>query len=281
MVQIVTDTTSCLSPEMGKQNGIAVVPQWVVFPETSYREYLELSPSAFVERVLASPDVPSSKPAAVGDFAAAMRPAVEANEDIIYIAPSSKVSKTTELVAQAIQMLPGAKVRIIDTQLIGPLNGSMALLAAHFAAEGQSVQEIERHLRFMCPRGRMYCMIDSLDFLARGGRIGGAAALVGKLLQLKPIVTFRNGEVDQEEIVRTQRHALVRLQSMAIASAEQDWELHLAVMHAGVPEQAASLAHDLAWKLSLNKVPVYEIAPTVACHTGPAAIGVSFFVEEI
>jgi DegV family protein with EDD domain len=280
MVRILTDTTSCLSPGVGGNYGITVVPQLVDFSGTRYREWLDLTPDAFLEKLAHASDMPASTPNTVDEFANMLQPLVESGESVICIGPSRKVSKTLEVVEQAAARFPGADIRLIDTRVIAGPNATLAILAAKWAANGQNADEIEKRLRAMVPHARVYVLVSTLDYLARGGRIGGASALVGNLLQLKPILTLKNGVVEQHEVARTFRHALVRLEEIAIALARPEWDLHLNVMHAGALEQCQTLAQDLAWKLSLTKVPIYDLPPTVTCHTGPGSLAVSFFLNE-
>jgi DegV family protein with EDD domain len=278
MVRIVTDTTSCLSPDAGRRSGITVVAQCVDWAEVRYREWIDISPEEFVERLKNSKEMPTSIPTDVEDFAAALRPGVEAGESVIFIGPSRKLSKTLDIVAQAAAGFPGADIRLVDTQLISLPNATLALLAAKWAADGQSADQIVQHLATYIQLARVFMLVPSLDFLARGGRIGGAAALLGKLLQFIPILTMHDGEIDQYELARTYRHAMVRIQDLVLDNAEQEEDLHLCVMHAGDRAQGQRLAQDLAWKLNLREVPLYDMCPTIACHTGPGALGISFFL---
>ena len=257
------------------------MPQLVEFSGQRYREWFDLSPDAFLQKLKLGNEMPSSTPTSVEDFVAALRPLVEEGCSVLCIGPSSQVSKTLEVIAEAARHFPQADIRLFDTRSIASTNASLALLAAHWAAEGEDADQIEARLKELIPHARVYFLVDTLDYLVRGGRIGGAAGLVGKLLQLKPILTMRNGQVDQYEMARTYKHALVRLQDLALEWAGQEWDLHLCVMHAGCAEVGQALAHDLEWKLSLPRIPVYDIPPTITCHTGPGALGVSFFSGEI
>jgi DegV family protein with EDD domain len=279
-VHILADTTSCISPELGRQHGITVVPQLVDFSGKIYREWLDLTPADFVKKLQAAPEMPNSTPSGPEVFAEAMRPLVEAGDSIVCIMPSRLVSKTYDIVQQAAQRFPGADIRLVDTRLIASPNVTLALQAAQWAALGQSAEYIAQRLERMATRGRVYFLVSTLEYLAHAGRIGGAEAWLGNLLQLKPILTFTQGQVDRFDTVRTFRHALIRLADLVLENARTDWELHLTVMHAGDPEQGQALAQDLAYKLDVSKVPLYDIPPTVACHTGPGTLGVAFFVGE-
>ena len=255
------------------------MPQYVEFEGRRFCEYVDLQPQQFLEKLKGSTQIPVSAPASVEEFIQAFFPIVQSGESILYLAPSSVVSKIYQIVQQAAAHFPGADIRVIDTRMIASANATLALRAAEWAAERQSGREVEMRVRRLLACGQTFFLVPGLDFLARSGRIGGAAALVGDFLQLKPILTFREGQVDRYEMVRTQRHALVRLQEVIIQQARVDVQLHLNVMHAGMPEEGQALAKELRWKLDLSKVPVYDISPSVVCSAGPGTLGLSFYLE--
>jgi DegV family protein with EDD domain len=118
-----------------------------------------------------------------------------------------------------------------------------------------------------------------LEFLARGGRIGGAAALLGSVLQIKPILTFTDGRVDQFEKTRTHKRGVARLKSLVLEQIPRDERGHLSVMHASAPEEARSLADDLCAQLDLPGVPILDVPPAIVTHGGPGILGVGFFVS--
>jgi DegV family protein with EDD domain len=126
---------------------------------------------------------------------------------------------------------------------------------------------------------RIYFLVATLDFLARGGRIGGAAALVGSLLQIKPILTFREGKVDQFERERTYRRAFSRLAQIAIEQMPHDESAYPSVMHAGVPEEAQRMAAELAAASGISRIPILNLPPAIVTHGGPGMVGIGFFVK--
>jgi DegV family protein with EDD domain len=119
-----------------------------------------------------------------------------------------------------------------------------------------------------------------IEYLARGGRIGGAAALLGSVLRVKPILTLRDGRADQLEKTRTHRRALARLKELVLEQIPRDGSGYLSVMHAAVPDQAERLAGDLGGALNLPSVPIMDVPPAIVTHAGPGVLAVAFFVAE-
>jgi DegV family protein with EDD domain len=180
----------------------------------------------------------------------------------------------------AAQDFPGADIRVIDTHLIASPIAILVTLAVQWANEGISAEEIEQRIVQMASRCQIYFLVATLDYLIKGGRIGGAQALLGSLLQIKPILTFSDGQVEPFEKERTIKHALRRLKELVLERYPRKGEGYLTILHAGVPDQGQSLANELGEKLGLNQVPIYDMPPAIVTHGGPGVLGVSFFTES-
>ena len=149
------------------------------------------------------------------------------------------------------------------------------------AEAGQSADAIETRLRAMIPRGRIFFLVATLEYMARGGRIGGAAALLGGVLQVKPILTLRDGKIDVLEKERTLKRAVARLKELVVEQYPRQSPGYLSVMHAGVPEQGQQLADDLGAQLGLTDIPIYDVPPAIVTHAGPGILGVGFFTSPV
>jgi DegV family protein with EDD domain len=173
---------------------------------------------------------------------------------------------------------PDADIRVIDTRSVGSPLATLVILAAGWAREGHDADMIETRIKELIPCGRIYFLVSTLEFLAKGGRIGGAAALLGSMLQIKPILAFHDGRVDQYERERTQKRAQKRLVEIVLEQYPRTGAGYLTVMHAGVPMEGQALAQELAEKLGLAEVPLYNVPPAIVTHGGPGILGVGFFV---
>jgi DegV family protein with EDD domain len=129
-------------------------------------------------------------------------------------------------------------------------------------------------------RQKVYFVVDTLEYLHKGGRIGGASALLGGLLQVKPILTLQQGRVEPFEQQRTAKRALARLRELVLSECPADAEAHLCVMHADAEVQARSLATEFSADLGLPDVPIYELPPAIVVHGGPGILATSFFVAS-
>jgi len=280
MVKIITDTTSGLPTEIAERYNIPVVPQVIVFGTDSYLEGVEMDKATFMERLKTSRELPKTAAPPPELFVEEFRRMVPEGEPILCIHPSAEVSGTVRAATVAARDFPDADIRVIDTRVIASSLATMVTLAAEWAEAGHDADTIEARLRDLVPRCRIYFLVATLEYLAKGGRIGGAAALLGSVLQIKPILTFREGRVDQYERERTQKRALARLKALVLEQIARDGSGHLSVMHAGVPDQGQALADDLCAQLNLLPVPIIDVPPAITTHGGPGILGVGFFVSK-
>jgi DegV family protein with EDD domain len=280
MVKIVTDTTSSLSAQFGQRYGIPIIPQIVSFGEESYLEGVEIDNATFLQRLHASRGLPKTAAPPPELFIKEFERLVPSGETILCIHPSCEVSGTVRSALIAAQEFPGADIRVLDTRVIAAPLATMVILAAEWAAAGCDANTLEERLNGLIPRCRVYFVVATLEYLARGGRIGRASALLGSALSIKPILTLRAGKVDQYERERTQKRAIARLKEIVLEQIPRDTPAYLAVMHAGVPAEAQLLAGDLGAQLGLADIPIYDVPPAIVTHAGPGLVGVSFFVTD-
>lgn len=278
-VRIVTDTTATLPPEFVAAHPVEVVPQIINFGEESYLEEVELGYGDFIRRLKSSPVLPKTAAPPPGELVKAYTRQLEFAQTIISIHPTAEASGTVRSALTAKEMaFPDADIRIIDTRTIAANLAAMVIDAVEWAENGIEADEIVRRIQAMIPCGRIYFLVATLDYLRRGGRIGGAAALVASTLQVKPILEIKDGRVEALERVRTHHRALERLEQLVVAQCPRSPTAHLAVMHADDPENAARLVSDLKAAMGLADIPVYGVGAAITTHAGPGTLGVGFFV---
>ncbi len=277
MTRIVADTTCGLAPDLARRLGIPLIPQIINFGGQSFREGIDIDNAGFMARLRAGRELPKTAAPYPGDFIAAFQELSQGGESIVCIHPSADVSGTMRSAETARGDFPGVDIRIIDTRTIaGPL-AAIVLEADKWAKAGATADEVEAGVRAMMARARIYFLVDTLEFLQRGGRIGGAQALVGGILQIKPILTFLNGRIEQFEKERTKRRALARIKELAITESARGADAHLTVMHASAPDDAAALAAELKEALGTDDVLIMDLVPAIVTHAGPGALVVGFF----
>jgi len=278
MVKIVADTTSGLPRELLKSLNIPLIPQIVVFGEESYRDDTELDTAAFLAKLKASKVLPKTAAPAPALYNPIYALAQQRNESVIVIAPSEKVSGTVRAATVAAQDFPGMDVRVIDSLTIAGNLASLVLIADAWAKSGLDADTIIMRLNEWIPRGRIYFLVNTLEYLQKGGRIGGAKALMGELLQVKPILCLREGQVEPFEQQRTKKRAVARLLEIVEEQCPKGPDSHLCVMHADAVEEASVLAANMKSRMNLTSIPIYELPPAIVVHGGPGVLAIGFFV---
>jgi DegV family protein with EDD domain len=278
MTVIVADTTCGLPRSLLEQRGIPFVPQVVIFGDQSFHDDGELDTAEFLKKLKASPTLPKTAAPEPTLYYPFFSKAKERGEAVIVVAPSAKISGTVRSAQIAAQEYPGMDIRIIDTLTVSCNLGSLVLVADDLAKSGKTPDQIESALQDLIPRGRLYFVVNTLEYLAKGGRIGGAKALLGELIQVKPILAICNGQAEAYEQQRTRKRSLARLVEIVEAQCPKGDASRLAVLQAAAQAEAEELAETLKVRMQVRDVPVYELPPAIVVHGGPGAMGVGFFV---
>lgn len=278
MIRIIADTTAGLPVEYTHAHGIAVLPQIVTFGEQSYRDDTELDMQAFLQKLCTSSVMPKTAAPPPALYTPIYRQILDAGDTILVIAPTSLASGTYRSALTAAQDFPGAPIHILDTRSVAAPLGIMVRLAAGWAEAGVDLQTILARLQDLMTRQRFYLLVDTLEFLHRGGRIGGAAHLLGSLLQVKPLLALQDGRVEAHSQQRTKRRALECMKEIVISECPKGAEGHLCVMHTGAETEAHSLAEYFRDRLGAPEVPIYGVPAAAAVHAGPGALAAGFFV---
>lgn len=277
-IRVITDTTASLPAGFAAAHQVEVVPQVIIFGAQSLKEDLEITPAEFVRRLTTAPDLPKTAAPEPGWFVEAYRRQLAEAETILSLHPSSEVSGTVRSALTARDSgFPAADIRIIDTRTLGGNLGALVQQAVAWAAAGLEADEIVSRLRALIPRARTYFLVPTLEYLRRGGRIGGAQALLGGVLQIKPILELRDGRVEALERVRSHHRALQRLKELSLERCPRSPEARLSVMHAADEAEAARLAADLGRTLGLAEIPLYTLGAAITTHAGPGSLAVGFF----
>lgn len=275
-VRVVTDSACDLPDDLAAELGVEIVPLSIRFGDQEYVDRRDLSPTAFYAKLGSSSVLPETAAPAPGAFAAAFRRALEAGADaVVSLNLSAGVSATMQSAATAAAAVgEGADIRVIDSRSVSWGLGSQVVAAARAAADGAGVEEVVAVVEEMIPRTRVYCTLDTLEHLKKGGRIGGAQALLGTLLSIKPVIDVSSGVVEEAGKPRTRSKAL---RFLADKVGQHSRVENLAVMHGCAPdvEQFLDL---LAPICSRDRIHVGEIGATIGAHAGPRVMGVIFQV---
>jgi len=275
VVRIVTDSTADLTPEQQRTAGITVVPLNVHFGDEVFRDHVDLSTDEFFRRLKASPQLPRTSQPSVGAFEEAYRSLGQGGDQIVSVHLSSKVSGTYNSALMAAQSVGEGKIDVVDSLSTSMALGFMALEGAKLARAGRDRQSVTERLRSLVPQSRVICVVDTLTYLERGGRIGKARALLGSLLNVKPILQLKDGEVVPLGRARGRPQALSRL----VELLERDGAVsQLAIMHGAAQSDAEQLRQRVASRYPGVDIQLTEIGAVLGTHTGPGVIGFTYLV---
>ncbi|MBK9924090.1 MAG: DegV family protein [Anaerolineales bacterium] len=278
MTIIVADTTCGLPHEVLEKRGIPLIPQIVVFGEEAYHDDKDFDTAVFLQKLKASVALPKTSAPEPSLYFPIFEDAKKKGESIVVVAPTGKASGTVRSAQTAAQEFPGLDVRVVDTLTISCNLASLVLVADDMAKAGGSADEIVAKLNDMIPRGRLYFLVNTLEYLAKGGRIGGAKRLLAELLEIKPILQIKDGQVESFEQQRTKKRALARLVEVATEQCKGGDDAHLCVLQVEAEKEAQILVQELKSKVPVSEIPIYRLPPAIVVHSGPGALGVGFFL---
>ena len=280
MITIVTDTLSCIPVPEARQLGIPYIPQIIIIGEESYRDDTEIDSKTFLNRLKTSPVLPKTAAPPPELYKPIFEKYATPGNTVIVLCPSSLVSGTVRGAAVAAQDYPEADIRVIDTLIIATGLGSLARKAKQWVDAGLDADSVVAKIQEMARRWRVFFLVDTLEYLHKGGRIGAAQALFGSILQFKPILTLTEGRIDSVEKQRTKRKALERLHELIYQDCPQGPESYITVLQLDAEEEAKVLANDFAKFFNLPDVPIAQMPPAIAVHAGPGVLGVGYFLKE-
>jgi DegV family protein with EDD domain len=270
-VAVVTDSTAYLPARQVEELGVRVVPLQVVVGGTSYAEGLEIDSRAVAEALRAYTPVSTSRPSPQELLDAYVAAAGAGADSIVSLHISAAMSGTYESAVLAARESP-VPTEVVDSRSLAMGLGFLVLQAARSAAAGMPSSEIAEAARRRAARTRGYFYVATLEHLRRGGRISGAAALLGSALSIKPLLRLDDGHIEPMEKVRTASRALARLAELAVAAAGGG-PVELAVHHLDAPERAAALADQLREAVpQACDVVVGEVGAVIGAHVGPGMV---------
>jgi DegV family protein with EDD domain len=279
MVTIVADTTCSIPGDVLSKLGIPLLPQIIIFGDDQYRDDTEINNEVFLQKLRASSSIPKTAAPSPSLYIPIYKAELEKGNSIVVITPSSDISGTFRGASVAAEDFPGADIRIIDSRSIAGALGSMVMEAHKLAQTGASPDEVEALVKDLASRQRVYALVDTLEYLYKGGRIGGASALFGSLLQVKPILALKNGRVESHETQRTKKRALARVIEIIEQECPHDPSCLLTLSQCENMAEANQIADACTAMTGMKEIPIYETAPSFVVHAGPKVILVSFFVK--
>jgi DegV family protein with EDD domain len=277
-VAVVTDSASSLTPEMARQYGLHVVPIYVMFGREVYRDGIDLDADKFYQLLGSSKQLPTTSQPTAADFVEVYTKLSEQAEAIVSIHPSKKLSATVDSARAAAEQFTAVPVHVIDSESVMISMGLSVIMAARAAQAGQSVEQVVQVANDTIAKMNMIATVDTLEYLHKGGRIGGAAALMGTMMKIKPILHIQDGLIDALEKPRTRKKAMARLLAL-IEERTGGKPIRGSVVHCNVPDDAQALYERVQAQFDCIELLNVEAGPVIGTHAGPGTVGLAFFVE--
>lgn len=280
-VAIVTDTTACVSPEQFEKNGIEQVTMSIIFGDKVYQDRIDITPAEFYALQRQAKKLPTTSHPTPEAFLEAYRKASEKAPSILCITISHKFSATFNSAKLAMEMareiMPDVVIEVLDCGTAAAAQGLVVLAAARAAAAGAGLAEVIETAKSVMSRVNMIATLDTLRYLVKGGRVPKAAALLGSILQIKPIFAVSDGEAHSVTNARTTSGAMRALLKVMEQKAAKGKPLHVAVMHAEALDRATALKNEISSRFECAELFITEFTPLMGVHTGPGVIGVAFY----
>ena len=273
-VALVSDSTAGVSEEFAQEHNIRIVPLYINIGDEVFRDGLDISAEEMYERLPSCDPLPTTSQPSVGDFATVYGQLVEEGaRAIVSVHLSSGISGTVNSARLAAEQLDGVPVEIVDSKTAGPAQLMAVEAGAKAIAQGQDFEGVVDVIRGVFEQQRMVFVVDTLEYLYKGGRIGGASALLGSLLQFKPLLHFVDGEIDALERVRTSNRSLKRAVEVMEEWLGSQGKLHAMVVHAACPDRVVAIVDLLEERLDLAEIRVGIVPTVLGIHTGNGTIG--------
>lgn len=279
MIRIFGDTTSGLTLDQAKEIGIEYIPQLVIFGEQTYRDDTEIDSETFVRKLKESAALPKTAAPPPSLYTPIYQDMLEKGDSGIVLCPSSQLSGTVRSAQTALEDFPGLDVRVIDTKQIGGNQAILLKLAKQWADEGKSIDEIEALINEKISHAKIYAIVDTLEYLYKGGRIGGASKLLGDILQIKPILTVTDGRVESFEKQRTKKKALARIIELVENDCKDYKKGFITFGTTADNPDIPFLKHEFKERFGVEDIPMFNLPPAIMVHAGPSTIIVSFFSD--
>jgi len=278
-IAVVTDSTADIPADLARAYGIHVMPQILIMGSEVWRDGVDIDPPAFYQLLRSSRHFPSTSQASSTAFQQLFEELARTATGIVAVLISSKLSGTINSAQAAAASLSDIPIAIVDSQAASMMLGFAALAAAEVAAAGGDLATVSGAAQARIDRTGVYFVVDTLDYLHRGGRIGAAAKLFGSALNLKPVLEIRDGIVTPVAKIRSGRRALDKVHELLAAQIAPGARVHMAVLHVAAPEEASRFRQELEARFHPVEMLLAECGPVIGTHTGPGTVGVAFYTE--
>ncbi|MEJ5308923.1 MAG: DegV family protein [Anaerolineae bacterium] len=278
-IVVVTDSSAYIPETALVGLDVAVIPLWLFWDKDRLRDGVDIDPPAFYNRLKQSKSLPTSSQPSPAEFVNFFLHVAPAGEAIVAVLASSKISGTVASARAAQEQLPTMNIRVVDSLSSSMGLGLEVLAAARVAAAGGSIDEAALAAEAMREKVHFLFVVDTLEYLQRGGRIGKAKQLLGTALNIKPILQFREGVIESVSQERTKRKALTRMMEIVEERLAGQQMAEAAIVDVAAEEEGNEIADMLVRRFGTPVIHRSPVSPVVGTHVGPGAIGLAFYSE--
>lgn len=277
-IAIVTDSTAYIPPDLVEKHNLTVAPQVLIWGEETYQDGVDIQPDEFYERLKTTKVMPTTSQVSIATMKSTFESLVEQGYDVLGIFLSAKLSGTIQSAIQAKDMMDkaGEKVTFVDSLSTAMAMGFQVLTVARAVEDGASLEDAIALAEKAREYTGVYFAVDTLEFLHRGGRIGGAQRFLGTALNMKPVLAVQDGRVEAVERIRTKSKALERVLELVVENAQGKTPIRLATLHASAEEEAKQLLEKAARELNAKESILTSVSPVVGTHAGPGTVGLAY-----
>lgn len=275
MIHIIVDSAASIPADIARSLGLHVIPIKVVFGTDTFLDGVNLDSATFYQRLASNHHLPITSQPSAGEFLGLFEQLTASGDQVLCILMSHQLSGTLSSAEAARDMLPGRPIHIFDSLSVSIGEGLLAMAAAEMAGQGQAIEAILARLERMRSQMQVFFVVDTLEYLQRGGRIGGATALLGTMLKIKPLLHLVNGRIEPLEKVRTRQKAVERMLDIMVAKVGAGARVWGAVTHTNCPDEAAEVEATLRSRFDCAQVLTGEAGPTIGTHAGPGVLGIA------
>jgi DegV family protein with EDD domain len=277
-VALITDSTAYIPDTLSAAYHITVTPQVLIWGDETFHDGVDILPNEFYKRLDTAKIMPTTSQVPIVVMKAAFEKLLEEGYEVLGIFLSAKLSGTMDSAIQALEMLPKAagKIAIIDSNTTAMAMGFQVLSAARAAQSGSNLEECRKLAEEARKHTGVYFVVDTLEFLYRGGRIGGAQALLGSALNLKPLLELRDGRIEAVEKIRTKSKAINRMIDRIAEKVSGLTPIRLATLHANAEVEARAALESAQLRLQPIETIFASVSPAIGAHAGPGTIGLAY-----
>jgi len=279
-VAIVVDSTAYIPEDLINKYNIHVIPLTLDWEGESLLDGVDITPEQFYKRLQSTSEIPTTSQPSAGAFADFLKKVSEEVDSIVAILISDHLSGTLDSARSAVELLDNIQIEIVDSLSTSMGLGWIVLAAARAVEQGKSAEDVAQLARDLVSKSRMIFVVDTLEYLHKGGRIGGAQRLMGSMLSIKPLLHLEDGRIEPLASVRTKKKAVEQMLNVIEEEIKNKKTVRMATVNALAPEAAKELGEILQARFKPTVLLQTEISPAIGTHVGPGTIGVAYIVED-